>query len=195
MGLAIRRAAISVHSMGLLYWWRRRRAKAGSRENETAARAAAVSGVADAQFGLGLFLSTDVEGRRDLNEAAQWYEKAARQGHALAQFNLAVMFARGQGVVRDEAMSLTWTRRAAEGGDAGAQHLLGRRYHRSSIDRLAAGCAESRIEAYKWFRLSANQGYTGSREACDEMTLHMSRENVTAGNLRVASFVAHPQVN
>lgn len=181
--------------MGLQYWWRRRRAKAGSRENETVARAPAVSGVADAQFGLGLFLITDVQGRRELSEVAQWYEKAPRQGHALAQFNLAVMFARGQGVRRDEAVSLECTRRAAQGGDAGAQHLLGRRCHRCSIDRLAADCVKSRIEAYKWFRFAANQGYTGSREACDKMTLQMSREDLTDSNQRVVSLVARPQLN
>lgn len=179
-----------VCSMGILRWWRKRQTgNVSLSSGESATRAAADAGSAEAQFGLGLHFSANGGGERDLVQSARWYEMAALQGHALAQVNLAAMFARGQGVGRSEESALKWTRCAAEGGDAGAQFLLGRRFHRSSINRMATDCAESRIEAYKWFRLSANQGYAGSKEACDEMSMQMTYADVSEGNQRAASFV------
>ena len=175
--------------MGLFHWWVKEQEPRETDNAEPATRAAATAGSADAQFQLGLHLSVPKSGQ-DLSEAVGWYEKAAQQGHRLAQFNLAIMLNRGQGVSRNEEASLMWARRAAEGGDPGAQHFLGGHFHRSSLHHLAQDCAESRLEAYKWFRLAADQGYFGSREACDEMTRHMTHEDVADGNRRAAGIQA-----
>ena len=61
-----------------------------------------------------------------------------------------------------------------------------------SVEHQSARCRLRLVADDKWFRLSANQGRTGSRDACDEMTLQMSREDALDGNQRAASFVAHP---
>src|SRR5207249_3160915 len=111
------------------------------------------------------------------------------QNHCLAQFNLGMMLAQGQGMPRDDAAALTWFRKAAEGGDGGAQYLLGMRYHRSSVDALQTDATESRIEAYKWFRVSAAQGYKGSDAARERVILGMTREEVTEGNHRADNYV------
>jgi uncharacterized protein len=155
-----------------------------------ALRTKADHGDVDAQFSLGLHYVTAEGQALDLLEAARWYRKAADQDHALAQYNLGVMFARGQGVARDDAAAAGWSRKAAEGGDAGGQYDLGMRCHRASADPLLCGAGESRIEAYKWFHLAADQGYRDSLTACQRVVAKMSRAEVDEGNRRAALFVA-----
>ncbi len=158
-----------------------------------ATRAKADQGDADAQFGLGLKYGSAQGPAQDFSEAARWFRKAAEQNHCLAQFNLGMMLSTGQGMPRDDMAALIWFRRAAEAGDGGAQYVLGTRYHRSSVDTLQLDATESRIEAYKWFRISAAQGYKGSDAARERVTLGMTREEVVEGDHRASTFVAqHP---
>ena len=127
---------------------------------------------------------------QDLVQAAQWYRKAADQNHPLAQFNLGLMYTKGEGVPQDDAQAVAWMRKAAQQGDAGAQFNLGMRYHRASVWGLQLDALESKVEARKWLQLAAAQGYKGSAEACERMTLGMNREEVAEGNRRATAFVA-----
>jgi len=145
---------------------------------------------AEAQFNLGLQFATGAGAVQDYAQAADWYQKAAAQNHGLAQFNLGVMYASGQGVVRDDAQSVAWFGRAAKLGDAGGQYQMGRNRQRASMDGLPADAPEARIEAYKWFQLSAAQGYKDSEGAYVPLTVKMTREDVAEANQRVARFVA-----
>jgi hypothetical protein len=145
-------------------------------------------GDAEAQFNLGLKFATDKGAAQDYRQAAEWYHKAAEQNHCLAQFNLGVMYARGQGVARDAAQSAMWFGKAAQLGDAGAQFCLGDRCQRASFEQAPAEALESRIEAYKWYRLAAVQGYKDSEKAWTTLILNMTRADVVAGNQRVAAF-------
>lgn len=152
-------------------------------------RADAEAGNAEAQFGMGVCCSI-AGAAHDYTQAAEWYRKAAEQNHHLAQFNLGQMFAHGHGVTVDDATASMWIRRAADGGDAGAQFDLGNRCQRDSRNTAESAAAESRIEAYKWYRLAAAQGYGVSQNSCDAVTRSMSREEVSEGNQRAAAFVA-----
>ncbi len=145
-------------------------------------------GDAEVQFGMGLKFAADPWLAQDYRQAAEWYHKAAEQNHSMAQFNLGVMYARGQGVNRDAAQSAMWFGKAAHLGDAGAQYHLGDSCHRASIVQAPAEAAESRIEAYKWYRLAAAQDYRNSVMAWSNLTLNMSRADVAAGDQRVAEF-------
>lgn len=145
---------------------------------------------ADVQFNRGLQFAAGAGMPQDYAQAAEWYRKAAAQNHGLAQFNLGVMYARGQGVVQDDAQSVAWFGRAALLGDAGGQYRMGRTCQRASTDGLPAAAPEARIEAYKWFQLSAAQGYKDSEGAHAMLTLKMTRADVTEAHQRVASFVA-----
>lgn len=178
-----------VGSMDLLWLCRRFLSRAPSANGESA-RARADQGDADAQFGLGLKCVTGQGATPDFAQAAQWLRKAAEQNHRQAQFHLGMMLTRGQGMPRDDDAGLAWIRKAAEGGDSGAQHMLGMKYHRSSIGPLLSDASESRIEAFKWFHLSAVQGYKGSEAACERVTLGMTSEEVAEGNQRAATFAA-----
>jgi hypothetical protein len=143
---------------------------------------------AEVQFRLGLKCASGTGAALDYTQAAEWYRKAAVQNHALAQFNLGIMYAHGQGVARDTILSRRWLDKAAQQGDAGAQFHLGDNCHRASFTQMAADATESRIEAYKWYRLAAAQGYRGSEMAHTTLTINMTREDVVAGNERVAAF-------
>jgi len=132
---------------------------------------------------------------QDLVQAAQWYRKAADQNHSLAQFNLGLMYTKGEGVPQDEAAAVSWMRKAADQGDAGAQFNLGMRYHRASVWGLQLDSLESKVEAYKWLQLAAAQGYKGSADACERLTLGMEREEVAEGNRRAAAFVPGKPAN
>ncbi len=145
---------------------------------------------AEAQFGRGLQFATGSGAAQDYAQAAYWYRKAAEQNHGLAQFNLGMMYARGQGIAQDNAQSAVWFGRAAKLGDAGGQYHMGRNCQRASMEGLPAEAPEARIEAYKWFQLSAAQGYLDSEGAYAPLTVKMSREEVAEANQRVARFVA-----
>jgi len=157
------------------------------KHQSTSTQTEADNGDAEAQFNLGLRFASG-ERTADYVQAAHWYLKAANQNHASAQFNLAVMFAEGQGVPRDDARSVTLIHKLAQEGHPGAQHRLGLRYRRAGFQGLPADRLECNLEAYKWFRLAAAQGYQGSDAASGSMVPGMTREQVTEGNQRAAAF-------
>jgi len=144
---------------------------------------------ADTQCARGLWCANHI-GEPKYDEAAVWYRKAADQGHSLAQFNLGVMYANGQGLDRDDVQAAIWFEKAARRGDGGAQFNLGRLWHRASLDKRAESAGESRIEAYKWFRLASDQGYHGAGIALSMLFRGMSSDEVSEGNRRVAEVLA-----
>lgn len=174
--------------MGMQSWYRQFFPRQSGHSTLKATREAAEGGDVEAQFALGLKYCTDPGAGQDLPQAAGWYQRAAEQGHALAQLNLGRMFANGDGVPKDDATALDWMRRSAESGDAGAQYVLGSKYRRFSLDRARTDCAASRVEAYLWLHLAAEQGYMGAASACEQVNLSMSRQEVSDGNQRVAEF-------
>jgi TPR repeat protein len=145
-------------------------------------------GDADAQFILGINFAGE-GAAQDYGQAASWYLKAADQGHTLAQFNLAIMYAMGQGMPRDEIQSMRWMQKAADLGDAGAQFRVGMKHHRASLGSSGKIAHELRIESYMWLQLSMAQGYRGSEQACENIALLMTRDDVANGARRVAAFV------
>ena len=130
---------------------------------------------------------------QDFAQAAECYRKAADQSHSLAQFNLGIMYAEGQGMTPDAVESLVWFGRSAQLGDAGAQFRLGESFHRASLGQVPLVAAESRIEAYKWYRLAAAQGYKNSENAYGTLSISMTWADVADGNARVAAFEIGPQ--
>lgn len=155
-------------------------------------KAKADQGDAEAQFGLGLRYSCGELPLQDYTQAAFWYRRAADQNHALAQYNLAMMYEEGQGVPRSDTEAARWIRKAAEQGDAAAQFNLGLRCQREGSLSSLCPQVEVKIEAYKWFRLAADQGYLGSAMAFERQNLSMSGEEVAEGDQRAAAFTTRP---
>jgi len=145
-------------------------------------------GSAEAQFSLGLRYASATGTAQDYAQAEHWYLQAAGQQHALAHFNLGVMYASGQGQPSDAAKSLLWIQKAADLGDASAQFRLGELSNRAVRIGATPVGGQARIDAYKWYRLAADQGYHGAEMACDAVNLNMTREEVMEGTRRVAAF-------
>ena len=148
----------------------------------------------EAHFLRGLSFASGQGVPQDYAQAAQCYTEAAERGHSLAQLNLADLYAQGQGVTRDEAKALVWLTKAADSGNAAAQYRLGVQQHLACRTGRAGLAVEGRIEALKWVRLSANQGYHSAESACEFVALGMTREEVAEGGRRVAAFVPGPSV-
>ena len=109
----------------------------------------------DAQSQLRKGLRCDCDGLYE--EAAKWYELAARQGLAEAQNNLGVMLKDGQGVERDEAKAVEWFRRAARQGNVLAQSNLGWMFHGGR------GVEQNYDSASYWYRQAALQGHAAAQ--------------------------------
>jgi TPR repeat protein len=145
---------------------------------------------AEAQFLRGVKFANADGVAQDYAQAAEWFARAAEQNHALAQYCLANLCELGRGVTRDEAKALTWLTRAAKLGHAGAQYKLGVQQHVTCRTGGTNGTAERRIEAFKWVRLAAAQGYHGAQTACEFVALGMTQEEVAEAERRAADFVA-----
>jgi len=131
---------------------------------------------------------------QDYAQAAQCYTEAALLDHSLAQLNLAALYERGHGVARDETKALMWLTKAANLGNAAAQYRLGVQEHLACRTRRSPSDVDGRIEALKWVRLSAAQGYHGAGNACEFVALAMTREQVAEGGRRAVAFVPGPSV-
>lgn len=91
--------------------------------------------------------------RRNDQEAAFWYRKAAAEGNQAAQYNLGSMYARGRGVSKSEPEAAEWYARAAEQGHTAAQFELGMAYIRGR------GVAKSDSLGLLWLERAASQGH------------------------------------
>lgn len=147
----------------------------------------AEGGDAEAQFNLGLRHAIARFPAQDYAKAEHWYLRAAAQNHPLAHFNLGMMYTLGQGGPCDWEKGQVWMRKAADLGDAGAQYQMGVSDHRASVSRGDVDISQSRINACKWFRLAALQGYQMAETAGDVVSMSMTREDVQeAGRLVIA---------
>ena len=91
--------------------------------------------------------------KKDLEQAALWYRKAADQGYAKAQFNLGWSYENGEGVEKDLEQAALWYRKAADQGYAKAQFNLGWSYENGE------GVEKDLEQAALWYRKAADQGY------------------------------------
>jgi hypothetical protein len=142
-----------------------------------------------AQFLKGLSFANGAGGAQDYAQAAQCYTEAAEQGHSVAQLNLAALYERGQGVTRDQAKALIWLTKAANRGNSAAQYRLGLHEHLAWRTGQAEQAVEGRVEALKWLRLSAAQGFDKAEGACEFLALAMTRDEVAEAGRRCAAFL------
>lgn len=85
---------------------------------------AAKRGDAAAQNEIGVCYDKGLGVTQDLNQAFQWYSKAAAQNLPLAQYNLGVCYYYGRGVESDYVKAVEWLRKAANQKVAMAQYNL-----------------------------------------------------------------------
>jgi TPR repeat protein len=90
--------------------------------------------------------------QQNQEQAAYWYELAAKKGHAEAQYNLARLYATGDGPPRDQEQALRWIGAAASQGYAPAQARFGIYY------ATGRGIAQDHRLAYFWLTLAFLRG-------------------------------------
>lgn len=115
-------------------------------------RQAADSEIADAQHALGVLYLQGRGVSRDAGEAAQWFERAARNGNLAGEVERAILLFNGEGVPADEVEAAKGFRRAAARGNAIAQNRLARLYV------SGRGVPQNRVEAAAWHLAAASQG-------------------------------------
>ena len=104
------------------------------------------------QFNLALRYEQGTGVKKNLPQAFNWYQRAAKNGNSKAQFNLASLYENGEGTAQNIPQAIRWYTTAANNGDANAQVNLGNRY------------AEGRHvpkniqQAAKWYKRAADQG-------------------------------------
>ncbi|MGA2345206.1 MAG: tetratricopeptide repeat protein [Candidatus Sulfotelmatobacter sp.] len=94
----------------------------------SALKVAAEDGNAQAQAALGNAFHLGVLLPKDDEEAARWWQQAAKQGDVESEFNLGLAYQLGAGVPRNLTAAAQWYQKAAEQGFASAQQNLGLLY-------------------------------------------------------------------
>lgn len=119
---------------------------------------AAYGGDRYAQLMLGVMYEDGVGGvPRNLEQAAKWYLKSARQGYAKAQHNLALLYEDGRGLPQSYEQAAIWYAKAAQQSFAEAQNNLAVLY------LLGEGVSENRTKAERLLRLAVEQGNPNAR--------------------------------
>jgi localization factor PodJL len=181
-------------------------------------RTAAANGDPRAQFEIAARFT---EGRgvpQNLEEAAQWYKRAAEQGLAPAQYRLGSLYEKGKGVAKDPRQAQTWYERAATAGNAKAMHNLAVLYAEGATGtpdfaeaarwfRKAAelGVRDSQFNlailharglgvprdlaaSYKWFAIAAREGDQDSARKRDEIANALDRQRLAAARLAAETW-------
>ena len=128
---------------------------------------------------------------QDLQQAAEWYRKAADKNDIAGELRLAALYRDGRGVTRDMAQASGWYRKAAEQGDATAQATLGVLYS------MGQGVPHDDVEAYYWLDLAAAvQGPNLEKYAANRQMVgtHITTEELAHVQERAAKWLAvHPR--
>lgn len=90
--------------------------------------------------------------KKDLEQAAKWYRKAAEQGYAKAQYELSKCYYFGRGVTQDYSEAFFWSSKSADQGNVNGQYALGDCYY------FGHGVQQNYEKAVGWYTEAANQG-------------------------------------
>lgn len=103
---------------------------------------------------------TDGDGtKKDLEKAAQWYERAADLGFAPAQYIVGNFNEKGLGIDKNPEKARDWYEQAAKGGNVIAMHNLAVLH--ATPNALAP--EPNMAEAFKWFSKAADYGVRDSQ--------------------------------
>jgi TPR repeat protein len=118
--------------------------------------------------------------------AAKWFRKAADAGIANAQWRLGTMLMGGMtsikpdmAVEKNPQQSIRWLFKAASQDHGLSQVALGDCYARGRL------VATNRVEAYKWYARSADQGSITGRTKLNTLVLGMTSEQIREGQMRM----------
>jgi localization factor PodJL len=187
-----------------------------------ALRAAAAASNPAAEYEIGVRYS---EGRgvpANMELAAQWFDRAAKQGLPPALYRLGSLYEKGQGVKKDLNKARQLYLLAADKGNAKAIHNLavlyaegidgkpdytvaGQWFRKAAVRGVAdsqynlgilyargIGVDQNLAESYKWFALAAAQGDQDAAKKRDDVAARLDQQSLVAAKLAVQTFAAEP---
>jgi localization factor PodJL len=186
-------------------------------------RAAVLRGDPSAAYEVGVRFAEGKGVVPNMDEAAKWYDRAARAGVVPAIFRLGTLYEKGLGVNRDADIARRYYMQAAERGNAKAMHNLAvldadgggkganytsaSQWFRKAADRGVAdsqfnlgilyargiGVEQNLAESFKWFSLAAAQGDADSGRKRDDIAKRLDAQSLAAAKLAIQTFTAEPQ--
>jgi localization factor PodJL len=186
-------------------------------------RAAAMAGDAAGEFEVATRFADGHGVSPNDEQAARWFDRAAKQGLAPAQFRLGGFYEKGIGVKKDLATARDLYAGAASKGNGKAMHNLAvlyaegidgpadyrtaahwfrkasdygiadSQYNLAILYARGIGVEQNYAEAYKWFALGANQGDNEAATKRDEVAAHLDPQALAAVQLAVKNWTAMPQ--
>lgn len=150
-------------------------------------RRAAENGDVVGQNNLGVMLYYGRGVRTNIEEAVKWLIASAEQGETAAQANLGLHFMQFEigGVAYPQYEDAAkWYKKAAERGDWYSQYDIGRAYE------SGLGVVRDRVEALKWYYLSASRGRELAKLAADKLESSLTREQIAEAERRAKAFTA-----
>ncbi|MDR0934165.1 MAG: sel1 repeat family protein [Burkholderiaceae bacterium] len=91
----------------------------------------------------------------------------AEKGDVSAMLKIAEIYCGGINIEQDDQVCGIWMRRAAEYGNMKAQFMLGGMYEHG------LGMRADPVQAYRWYSISAEQGYHMSGNAAEKLSASM----------------------
>ena len=108
--------------------------------------------------------------RRNLVEALEWYEKAAKRGDAEAQNAAGTLYAKGgDGIMQHHRKAAAWYEKAAEKGLTQGQINYG------TLFEYGQGVIKSYITAYMWYTLAFDHADSETKDLLNEKTKTIAR--------------------
>jgi localization factor PodJL len=186
-------------------------------------RAAALKGDPTAAYEVGVRFAEGKGVQPNLEQAAKWYDRAAKAGIIPAVFRLGTLYEKGMGVNKDVDTARRYYIQAAERGNAKAMHNLAvldadgggkgpdyksaAQWFRKAADRgvpdsefnlgilyaRGIGVEQNLAESFKWFSLAAAQGDADAGHKRDDIAKRLDAQSLAAAKLAIQTFTAEPQ--
>jgi localization factor PodJL len=188
-----------------------------------ALRVAALAGDPLAAYEVGVRFSEGRVVAANNEEAARWFEIAAKKGIVPAQFRLGTLYEKGLGVKRDLAAARDLYRAAADKGHGKAMHNLAvlyaegadgkpdystaalwfrkaadhgitdSQYNLAILYARGVGVEQNLAESYKWFFLAAKEGDQDAAQKRDEIASRLDQPTLAATRAAAEHWTAVPQ--
>ena len=186
-------------------------------------RTAAAKGDPAAQYEVALRYAEGRGVTQNLTDAAEWFERAAKQGLVPAQFRLGGFYEKGLGVEKNLETARRFYVAAGEAGNAKALHNLAvlyaegidgkpdyqtaARWFRKAADYGVAdsqynlailytrgiGVEQNLAEAYKWFALAARDGDADAAKKRDDIGSRLDQQSLKAATQTAQGWAPEPQ--
>ncbi len=131
-------------------------------------REAAVNGVANARYNLGVLYQQGMGVEKNIAQAISWYKTAAKLDHPEAQYNLGIAYIEGTGTPYNPGKAAMYFEQAANAGIVEAAYNLGLILENGLLS------SPNPREALMWYKKAADAGSPEAKTAMDHLAKAMN---------------------